>query len=285
MSNTLDGKTVLITGATAGLGRATATQLAQRGAHVTICGRDPGKSARIAAEIRAQTANENVDHLTADLSSLAEARRLASEFSDRHKKLDVLINNVGGIWAERHTTVDGLERTFALNHLAPFVLTNLLLDTMKAAPSARIVNLSSQSYSWGRIDFEDLQAERTYSGMRAYRQSKLANVLFTYELSRRLEGTDVTANVLNPGGVHTDFYSGQDLPPTIRFEALFRALMQSPDAGARASVYLAASPDVANTTGQYFVKRTRKSSNKVSNSRELAGRLWQVSADLAGIDE
>ncbi|RDD85321.1 SDR family NAD(P)-dependent oxidoreductase [Streptomyces parvulus] len=278
----MNGKTVLITGATAGLGRATAAQLAQQGARVTVCGRDPDKTARVAADIRARTGNAHVDHLTADLSALREVRGLASEFSRRHQQLDVLINNVGGIWAARHTTVDGLERTFALNHLAPFLLTSLLLDQLKATPSSRIVNLASQSYSWGRIDFEDLQGERDFSGMRAYRQSKLANLLFTYELARRLQGTGVTANVLNPGGVRTDFYNGKDLPPTIRAEAVFLPLMQSSEAGARACVHLASSPEVANTTGQYFVKRRPKKSKKMSHSRELADRLWRVSADLAG---
>lgn len=218
MSDPMTGKTVLITGATAGIGRATAAQLAHLGAHVTIAGRDPDKTARTAAEIRTQTGNNHVDHLIADLSALTEVRRLASEFTRRHPKLHVLINNVGGIWATRHTTVDGLGYTFALNHLASFLLTNLLLDSLEAAPS-RIVNVSSGSYSMGRIDFDDLQSERNSSGQRAYNQSKLAKVLFTYELARRLEGTGVTVNVLHPGAVRTDFYAREERPPTVRIFA------------------------------------------------------------------
>ena len=284
MSSLMSGKTVLITGATAGIGRATAAQLARQGAQVTIIGRDPGKTSRTAAEIRTQTGSTHVDYLIADLSALAEVRRLASEFAQRCPKLDVLINNVGGIWATRRTTVDGLEYAFALNYLSSFLLTNLLLDNLKAAAPSRIVNITSGSYRMGRIDFDDLQGERKYSGQRAYNQAKLASVLFTHELARRLEDTGVTANAAHPGAVRTDFYAREDLPLTVRVFALARPVMRTPDQGARTSVHLASSPDVAHTSGRYFVNSKIKGASKLSRSFELAARLWQASSDLVGID-
>jgi NAD(P)-dependent dehydrogenase (short-subunit alcohol dehydrogenase family) len=285
MSDSMTGKTVLITGATAGIGRATAAQLARQGAYLTIVGRDPGKTARTAAEIRTQTGNIHVDHLIADLSALAEVRRLAAEFTESHPKLDVLINNAGGIWATRRTTVDGLEHTFAVNYLASFLLTSLLLDSLKAAAPSRIVNVTSGNYVMGRIDFDDLQSERKYSGLRAYNQSKLASVLFTYELARRLDSTGVTVNALHPGAVRTDFYVRDDLPLTVRIVALARPVMATPDQGARTSVYLASSPDVGPATGRYFVRSKPKNTSKLSRSRELAARLWQVSADLVRLEQ
>ena len=199
------GKSVLVTGGTGGLGRATATGLAALGARVGITGRDPARAAAAAAGIRAATGNTAVDAFAADLSSQAEVRRLAAQVAGTYPRLDVLVNNVGGCWAHRHVTADGLERTFALNHLAPFLLTSLLLDRLIASAPARVVTISSGIQARGRIDFADLQGEREYSGQRAYSQSKLANVMFTYELARRLEGTGVTATVLHPGVVRTSF--------------------------------------------------------------------------------
>ena len=199
------GKSVLVTGGTGGIGRATAIGLAALGARVGITGRDQARTAAAAGDIRAATGNAAVDVFAADMSSQAEVRRLAAQVAGTYPRLDVLVNNVGGFWAHRHVTADGLEHTFALNHLAPFLLTNLLLDCLTASAPARIVTVSSGAQARGRIDFDDLQGERNYSGQRAYSQSKLANVMFTYELARLLEGTGVTATVLHPGVVRTSF--------------------------------------------------------------------------------
>src|ERR671924_2283249 len=201
----MTGKVVLVTGGTGGIGKATATGLAALGARVGITGRDLARAERVAAEIRTASGHPAVDAFAADMSSQAEVRRLAVAVLDAYPRLDVLVNNVGGFWAHRHQTADGLEHTFALNHLAPFLLTNLLLDRLKASAPARVVTVSSGEQARGRIDFEDLQGARDYSAQRAYSQSKLANVMFSNELARRLEGTGVTANSLHPGVVRTNF--------------------------------------------------------------------------------
>jgi retinol dehydrogenase 14 len=193
----MTGRTVLVTGATGGIGKATALGLAAMGAHVAITGRDPGRTEPAAREIRA-AGDGQVDVFVADLSAQAEVRRLAAEVLERLCRLDVLVNYVGGYWNTRHVTADGLERTFALNHLAPFLLTNLLLDRLHESAPARVVTVASHAHTMGRIDFDDLQGERSYAGSRAYDQSKLANVLFTNELARRLRVTPVTANALHP---------------------------------------------------------------------------------------
>src|SRR5437667_3797268 len=204
-SGGMAGRTVLVTGGTGGIGKATAIGLATMGARVGITGRDLARAEQAAADIRAASGNPAVDAFAADMSSQAEVRRLAVVVLDAYPRLDVLVNNVGGFWAHRHLTADGLERTFALNHLAPFLLTGLLLGRLTASAPARIVTVSSGAQARGRIDFDDLQGERNYSGQRAYSQSKLANVMFTCDLARRLEGTGVTATVLHPGVVRTNF--------------------------------------------------------------------------------
>ena len=198
----MTGRTVLITGATSGIGRATALGLARMGAGLAITGRDRVRTEDAAREIRAAGGGP-VDLFIADLSSQSEVRRLAEEVLQSLSRIDVLINNVGGYWDTRHVTVDRLERTFALNHLAPFLLTNLLLDRLRLSAPARVVTVSSNAHIPGRIDFSDLQGEQSYAGARAYSQSKLANVLFSYELARRLQATSVTANALHPGLVNT----------------------------------------------------------------------------------
>src|SRR5664279_2763985 len=205
ISGPMAGKTVLVTGGTGGIGKATALGLAALGARVGIVGRDHVRAQAAAADIAAASGNPAVDSIAADMSSQAEVRRLASEVLDAYPRLDVLVNNVGGYWASRHVTADGLEHTFAVNHLAAFLLTNLLLDRLKASAPARVVTVSSAAHSTGTIDFDDLQGERGYSERKAYPQSKLASVMFTYELARRLEGTGVTATVLHPGIVSTGF--------------------------------------------------------------------------------
>ncbi len=204
-SGTMSGRIVLVTGGTGGIGKATAAGVARLGARVGIVGRDRQRAEAAAADIRREADKSVVDVFVADMSSQAEVRRLAADVLDRYPRLDVLVNNVGGFWANRHSTADGLEHTFAVNHLAPFLLTNLLLDRLRASAPARVVTVSSGAHGQGRIDFDDLQAERNYQGGRAYSQSKLANVMFTYELARRLEVSGVTANVLHPGVVRTGF--------------------------------------------------------------------------------
>jgi NAD(P)-dependent dehydrogenase (short-subunit alcohol dehydrogenase family) len=277
------GKTVLITGGTSGIGKATAIGLAELGARVAITGRDAERAEAAAVVIRRATGNPAVDGFGADLSSQAEVRRLAERILDAYPRLDVLINNVGGFWATRHITADGLEHTLALNHLAAFLLTDLLLDRLKASAPARVVTVSSNAQSLGMIDFDDLQGEHKYSGQTAYNQSKLASVMFTYELARRLEGTGVTATVLHPGVVNTGF--GAEDPSRI-FKVIvpfYRPFMKTPQQGAATSVYLASSPTVDGVTGKYFANRRVETSSKASYDLEAATRLWQVSAALVGV--
>ena len=279
------GKTVLITGGTGGIGKATAIGLARLGARVGIVGRDATRAAAAAADIRSTSDNPAVDVFIADMSSQQEVRRLASEVLDAYPRLDVLVNNVGGFWAHRHTTADGLEHTFALNHLAPFLLTNLLLERLIASAPARVVTVSSGAQSMGRIDFDDLQGARKYSGQQAYNQSKLANVMFTYELARRLDGTGVTANVLHPGVTRTDFGAEDQAWFFSVMSGLARLFMKSPAEGAATPIYLATSPEVEGVSGRYFANREAKRSNPASYDTRAAARLWRESAALVGLPD
>ena len=279
----MTGKTVLITGGTGGIGRAAAIGLASMGARVGITGRDRARAERAAAAIARESGNPAVDVFVADMSSQTEVWRLAGEVLSAYPQLDVLLNNVGGFWAHRHLTADGLEHTFALNHLAPFLLTGLLLERLMASAPACIVTVSSGAQAQGSIDFEDLMGERKYSGQRAYSQSKLANVMFTYELARRLEGTGVTATVLHPGVTRTAFGAEDSAPAMAPIIAALRPFMRSPERGADTAVYLASSPEAAGVTGQYFANRKAKKSHKSSNDTATTARLWQVSADLVGL--
>jgi retinol dehydrogenase-14 len=276
------GKTVLVTGASGGIGRATALGLATMGAHLAITGRDRGRTEGAAGEIRTAGGGQ-VEVFVGDLSSQSEVRRLADEVLQSVPRIDVLVNNVGGYWDARHVTADGLEHTFALNHLAPFLLTNLLLDRLKQSAPARVVTVSSNAQAMGQIDFDDLQGERSYSGARAYNQSKLANVLFTYELARRLQGTSVTANALHPGLVSTSF--GAEDPRRIQrlLIPFLRPFMKSPAKGAATSIYLASAPELEQVTGRYFANGKPKRSSKRSYDEAVAARLWLVSADLVGV--
>jgi retinol dehydrogenase-14 len=277
----MTGKTVLVTGGTGGIGRATAAGLAALGARVGIVGRDQARADATAEAIRA--AGGEVDVFTADVSAQREVRRLAEQVLAAYPRLDVLVDNVGGFWATRHVTADGLERTFAINHLAPFLLTNLLLDRLVASAPARVVTVSSGAQAMGRINFDDLQQERGYNGQRAYNQSKLANVMFTYELARRLEGTGVTANVLHPGVVRTAF-GQEDMGRWMRVMVpVARPFMKAPGEGARTSIYLAASPEVEGVTGRYFANSKPRDSSRASYDEAAAARLWRVSADLVGL--
>ncbi len=276
------GRTVLVTGGTGGIGMATALGLAALGAHVAITGRDPERTQVAAHEIRAAAGGGRVDAFVADLSSQAEVRRLAREVLARLSSIDVLVNNVGGYWNTRHVTADGLERTFALNHLAPFLLTTLLLDRLGHSAAARVVTVSSGAQAAGRIDFGDLHGERAYSGARAYNQSKLANVLFTYELARRLRGRSVTANALHPGVVRTSF--GAEDPGRAQrvVVPLLRPLMKSPARGAATSIRLASDPELSQVTGCFFVDGRPRRSSPRSYDQATAARLWEVSAAATG---
>ncbi len=275
------GRTVLITGGTGGIGKATALGLATMGARVAIIGRDRGRTDDVVREIRAT--GGPADAFVADLSAQAEVRRVADDVLRRLSRLDVLVNNVGGYWSTRHVTADGLELTFALNHLAPFLLTNLLLDRLKHSTAARVVTVSSYAHVQGRIDFDDLQKERPYSGSAAYDQSKLANVQFSYELARRLHATSVTANVLHPGLVSTAF-GGEDPGRAQRLLVpLLRPFMKSPRRGAETSIHLASDPDLHHVTGLYFANCKSKRSAKHTYDESVAARLWQVSTDLVGL--
>jgi retinol dehydrogenase-14 len=279
----MTGKTVLVTGATGGIGLAAATGVASLGARVGITGRDRARADSAAAAITRESGNPAVDVFVADMSSQAEVRRLADDVLAAYPRLDVLLNNVGGFWAHRHVTADGLEHTFALNHVAPFLLTNLLLDRLIASAPARIVTVSSGAQSMGKIDFDDLMGERKYSGQQAYNQSKLANVMFTYELARRLEGTGVSANALHPGVTRTAFGAEDPTGAMAPLIAVLRPFMKSPELGADTAVYLASSRDVEGVTGRYFADRKAKKSNKSSYDTGTTARLWEVSADLVGL--
>jgi retinol dehydrogenase 14 len=279
----MSGRVVLVTGGTGGIGKATAIGLAALGARVGITGRDLARTGQVAAEIRAASGNPAVDPFAADMSSQAEVRRLAVAVLDAYPRLDVLVNNVGGFWAHRHLTADGLEHTFALNHLASFLLTNLLLDRLKASAPARVVNVSSHVQAEGRIDFEDLQGARAYSGQAAYSQSKLANVMFTNELARRLEGTGVTANSLHPGVVRTNFGAEDQAWLFTVVSQVVLPFLKTSAQGAQTSIYLASSPETDGVTGKFFANKKVKTANMVAYDPAMMARLWQASADLVGL--
>jgi NAD(P)-dependent dehydrogenase (short-subunit alcohol dehydrogenase family) len=275
------GRVCLVTGATSGIGAAAAEELATLGATVIVAGRNAERAAATVERIRQRTGGA-AEYLLADLSSQQEVRRLAEAVRARHERLHVLVNNAGAVFTERRLSPDGLELTFALNHLAYFLLTGLLLDTLQASAPARIVNVSSDAHQAATIDFDDLQAERGYSGFRVYGRSKLANLLFTYELARRLEGTGVTVNALHPGLVASRFATNLG-GLARRLHPLARPFMLSPAQGARTIVYLASSPEVQGVTGRYFVSERDTTSSKASYDRADAERLWQVSATLVGL--
>lgn len=283
MALPMANKVVLITGGAGGIGKATAIGLATLGARVGITGRDRTRAEQAAADIRAASGNLAVDAFAADMTSQAEVRRLAVAVLDAYPRLDVLVNNVGGFWAHRHLTADGMERTFALNYLAPFLLTNLLLDRLTASAPARVVTVSSSAQAMGRIDFDDLQGARNYSGQRAYSQSKLATVMFTNELARRLGGTGVTATSLHPGVVRTNFGAEDQAGFFAVISRVALPLLKTPAQGAQTAIYLASSPDVDGVTGQFFANRKRKTANKVAYDTHMTATLWQVSADLVGM--
>lgn len=280
----MKGKLCVVTGATSGIGRETARMLARTGAGVVVVGRNREKSECTVNRIRQETGNPAVEYMLADLSSQAEVRQLAESFKSQHERLNVLVNNAGGFFLFRRESVDGIEMFLALNHLAYFLLTNLLLDILKISAPARVINVSSGSHMRATINFDDLQNRRKYFSPRVYGQSKLANVLFTYELARRLKGTGITVNALNPGFVATNM--GVNIGWIMRFvRPLMNLMAIDVEEGAKTPVYLATSPDLEGVTGKYFYQCRAVSSSEASYDEALARKLWQVSAEMTGLSE
>ncbi|HKJ66549.1 MAG TPA: SDR family oxidoreductase [bacterium] len=274
-------KRCLITGATSGIGKVTATDLAGRGASVVLVGRNQGKSQLTVEHIRQETGNRQIEYLIADLSVQAEIHQLAETFKEQYDRLDVLINNAGAIFFSREETQDGLERTFALNHLGYFLLTNLLLDMIRQSAPVRVINVSSEAHRGASINFDDLQCEEKFSPMRAYGQSKLANILFTYELDRRLENTNITVNALHPGFIASNFGRNAGLLGKIIMPVLY-LFAKSPEKGAQTSIYLATSPEVEGVSGHYFINEQPATSSEESYDSDVAARLWNMSEELTG---
>jgi retinol dehydrogenase 14 len=277
----MQGKSVLITGASSGIGFATAIALARMGACILLVCRDAGRGADAQAAVAAVATEAAPRLLLADLSSLHDVRALAEELHRHFPKIDVLINNAAGMFSERGVTGDGFERTFAINHLAPFLLTNLVIDLLKAAGSARIVNVAAES-PLARLDFDNLQGEKRYGFLSAYFRSKLENVIFSNELARRLEGSAVTVNSMSPGPTRTRFGDNMTGLPAL-FPFVMKRLFPGPESGARTLVYLASSPDVEGVTGRFFLRQRARTTRPVTLDREVAARLWQISADLVGL--
>src|SRR5215208_3697103 len=278
----MGGKTVLITGGTSGIGKATAVALAAMGAHVGVVGRHPERGEAALEEIRDRGYSESVELMLADLSGQGEVRRLAEESLERHDRLDVLVNNAGLVQSKRTETSDGVETTFAINHLAPFLLTNLLLERLEKSAPSRVITVSSEAQRWGNVDFEDLQSRRKYRGFPVYGMTKLANIMFTYELAERLSGTGVTANCLHPGSVGTNFGQNNRGPMALFFRT-FKPFMRSPEQGADTLVWLASSPEVEGISGKYFLDRKEIEAKSVAYDRAARRRLWKISEELTGL--
>ncbi len=275
---------VLVTGATAGIGEVSAQALAGQGAHVIVVSRSPQKCDETVAGIKAATSSANVEAMPADLSVQQDVRDVAKRFLDKYDRLDVLLNNAGAIYTTRTLSKDGIELTWALDHLNYFLLTHLLLDALKAAPAARVVNVSSGAHfaAPNGINFDDVQGERKYSGFGAYAQAKLANVMFTYALARRLQGTRVTTNVLHPGAVATNF--GQNNSGLLgKLWKLLGRFTLSPEQGAKTSIYLTSSPEINGVTGKYFDKCKDVRSSKASYDEDAQQRLWALSEKMVGM--
>ena len=275
----MKNKICLITGATSGIGQATAMALAQKGMTIIAAGRDEERCQKTVAKIKSETGSSNVDYLLADLSVQSQIRNLTEEFKSRYGRLDVLVNNAAAIHFFRRVSEDGIEMTFALNHLAYFLLTNLLIDILKASAPARIVNVASNSHYGQHLDFDNLQLKRGYNPMRAYGRSKLCNLYFTYELARRLEGTGVTVNAMHPGFVRTNMAANNGWIVRLFLPLVHRNSL-TPEQGASTAVYLASSPDVEGMTGKYFVHEQERASDPVSYDESAASRLWQLSEEM-----
>ncbi len=277
----MKGRTVLITGATNGIGLAAARQLCEQGANLIIGARVRERGESVVRELSTLGAG-SVDLVVADLASMEEVRRMAQEVSERHPELHVLLNNAGAVYRPRQTTVDGFEMTFAVNHLAPFLLTNLLLPTLTASAPSRVVTVASDAAKGARISFDDIGREKHYSPFGAYGQSKLANILFTYELARRTEATGVTANCCHPGLVATGFNKNNGAMMRVAM-TLVRPFQKSAVRGAETLVYLSSSPEVENRTGGYFVDCREVRSPEASYDLETARRLWDLSEEMTGL--
>ena len=276
----MKGTVCVVTGATSGIGRAAATALAKLGATVVMVGRDRGRTEAAATQIAAVSASPPRTEI-ADLASLEQVRGLAGRLAGL-ERVDVLINNAGLVLGERRLTPDGLEHVFALNHLAPFLLTNLLLPKLTASAPARVITVTSDAHSAARLDLSDPNLEHGWDSWRSYANSKLANILFTRELARRLDGTGVTANCAHPGVVRTGF--GRESRPLLKLGiTIARPFMASPERGADTIVYLASSPDVAGQSGGYYVKRQRREPSAAARDDATAGKLWETSEKLTGL--
>jgi retinol dehydrogenase 12 len=277
------GKTIVVTGANSGIGLETATALAAKGARVVMTARDPAKGEAALRAVIAHVPKADVHLLLLDLASFSSVRSAASSFLGRFDRLDVLVNNAGLIYDRRTLTEDGNEMTFQVNHLGPFLFTNLLLEALKACAPSRIVNVSSMTHRGGAIDFDDLRSEASFGAMRAYSNSKLCNILFTRELARRLTGTTVTANSLHPGSVRTGFSGGGDTRLLSIGWKLASPFLISAKRGAKTSVYLASSPEVEGVSGGYFVRSKPSKPSAAGRDDDVARRLWDVSEGLVGL--
>jgi len=275
----MNDKVVMVTGANSGIGKAASLALAKMGATLVMVARNPERGEAARSEIVTKSGNNSIELLLADLSSLESVRQLVAEFRKKYSKLHILINNAGLFNQRRRVTADGYENTFATNYLAPFLLTNLQLDLLKASAPSRIINVSSVGHYNGHINFDDLNLENDYGGWKAYGQSKLALVLFTHELAKKLQGTGVTVNAVHPGTVATNIWS-RPLGPVGFIMTVPKLFMTSPEQGAETIVYLASSPDAKGLNGEYFEKLKVKKSSDESYNEEIAQRLWDVSAKL-----
>lgn len=280
----MQGKVCIITGANSGIGKATALELAKMDATVVMVCRDKAAGKAAMEQIKVESANNNIALLVADLSSQAAIHQVVHDFQTEYTQLHVLINNAGIAPIKRSLTEDGIEMAFAVNYLAPFLLSNLLLDVLKNSAPSRVVNVAGDFHRKATINFDDLMSEKNYSGTQASNQAKLALILFTYELARRLEGTEVTVNCLHPGAVATDApLKDPNLSSLSRFMyKVVRTFFLSPERGAETAVYLASSPEVDGVTGKYFIKKSPVSSSPESYEVKIAKRLWEVSAELTG---
>ncbi|MEK6406857.1 MAG: SDR family oxidoreductase [Acidobacteriota bacterium] len=277
----MSSKICVVSGANAGIGKETALGLAKLGATVVMVCRDRERGEAAQHEIKQKSGNDRVELMICDFSSQNSIRQFASDFKQRYDQLDVLVNNAGVVLHERSMTEDGLESTFAINHLGYFLLSNLLLDVLRKSAPSRIVNVASTAHKYGKLDINAWPAGRDYSAFRAYANSKLANVLFTYELARRLQGTGLSANCLHPGGVGTNLFRG--LPGFV--QALIKLVTIGPERGARTSIYLASSSEVEGVTGKYFARRRQQKSSEASHNQEAARRLWELSKELTGLQD
>lgn len=277
----LKTKICIITGATSGIGRETAIELARQGATLVLPVRNLSKGNELKSEIIDKTGNTNVDIMECDLASFQSIRDFATAFLDKYDKLHILINNAG-LWESEHKkSADGIEMTFAVNHLAPFLLTLLLLDVMKRSAPCRIVNVSSEAHRSGKMNFNDLEGNKSWNSLKSYGQSKLANILFTRKLAGMLEDENITVNCLHPGVVATRLF---DKLPKILVK-LLSLFMISPAKGAQTSIFLASSPEVENISGEYFKKMKIKKTTAEATNKKVAERLWEISLKMTGLKQ